>query len=87
MYVYSGGMIWCHIGFWKEGYRHGYGKSVYPSGEVSEGLFDMAGYDWEKAKKDYEITGYDPKSDPITKQIDFFKYGHKKTYEDKQDLV
>jgi len=58
------------IGMWSEGFLHGFSKVTYPSGEVTEGLFEDGHKRWEIS----EITSYDPKNDKIAQKIDFDKH-------------
>ena len=56
-----------HIGFWKDGKEHGYGKLITHKGEVKEGLFEHG----EFVEKRSDIKTYDPYHDPIAKKINF----------------
>ena len=65
-----------YIGWWKDGFRHGYGRKIDFDNEVHNGWFENADQHFGDPVKDKsEIKSYNITTDEIAKEVDFEKYG------------
>ena len=56
--IYDNNEFFVHFGWWKKGVAHGYGRRLWRSGSISEGLYDN-GVFLKDAPENFERTYFD----------------------------